>query len=231
MSIAFQLQIVPPSECRLLPQSISAWTQRDYDIVQTLAIRLRLIAISQVVRLWWPTQSTQRNARHRLRQLVEAGLLLRYIINAHPLLESQRPLAAWNPGQQLPNCRAVSGQSRSRWKHGAVPTEVYVASKKAAHLFGGDSYGLPALEHRDHDLLLADAYLAYRGQRPAEAANWIGEDFLPKAGFRIKDPDAFLIDRTGRPTRVIESAGRYSTKQIASFHEHCQDLSLPYELW
>ena len=122
-------------------------------------------------------------------------------------------------------------RGQGRWNSLAVPTEVYTASRQAANLFAGDSHGLPALEHRDHDLLLADAYVAYRTNRPEEAARWIGEDFLPKAGFRIKDPDAFLIDDSGRPMRVVESAGRYNRKQIASFHDHCQTLSLPYELW
>jgi hypothetical protein len=231
MSASHPLQLLPAAASWRLPKPVSVWTQRDYDIVQTLAIRLSLMAISQAVRLWWPKQSIQRHARRRLRQLVDAGLLLRYIINAHPLLEPKQPLVMWRPGEARPDCREASERARSRWNRPAIPTEVYTASRQAGNLFAGDSHGLPALEHRDHDLLLADAYVAYRTNRPQEATRWIGEDFLPTAGFRIKDPDAFLIDDAGRPMRVVESAGRYSRKQIASFHDHCRSLSVPYELW
>ena len=231
MIASYPFQILPPADCHRLPEAVSVWTQRDYDIVHTLAIRLRLMTISQAAAIWWPRQSTQRHARRRMRHLVHARLLQRYIINAHPLLEPKQPLVTWRPGEARPDCREVSERARSRWNSPAIPTEVYTASKQAANLFAADSHGLPALDHRDHDLLLADAYVAYRVQKPSEADRWIGEDFLPKAGFRIKDPDAFLIDDKGRPARVIESAGRYSTKQIASFHDHCKSLALSYELW
>ena len=60
---------------------------------------------------------------------------------------------------------------------------------------------------------------------------WVGEDTRPKAGYRIKDPDAWLLDAQGRTICVIESAGRYSTQQIESFHEHCVEYGLPYQLW
>jgi len=231
MSVSPKFQLLPPRSIEALPEVIRAWTQRDYDIIQVLAIRIQLITTPQAARIWWPNQTTQRNARKRLRRLAAAGLLERYIVNAHPLLKPQQPLADWRPGDRRPDCKMLSGRARRRWSQPAVPTEVFTASKLSANLFGGESHGLPTLDHRDHDLLLADAYAAHHVHNPADAARWIGEDFLPKAGFRIKDPDAFLLDDAGRPIRVIESAGRYSAKQIASFHEHCQSLALPYELW
>jgi hypothetical protein len=68
-------------------------------------------------------------------------------------------------------------------------------------------------------------------QRPELAALWMGEHGMPKAGYRIKDPDAFLCGESGQVLRVIESAGRYSVEQVQSFHEHCEVHDLPYELW
>ena len=106
-----------------------------------------------------------------------------------------------------------------------------MAAPLAANLLGSTSCGLPKPEHRDHDLLLAAVYVHYRTQHPKTAALWIGEHVLTKAGYRIKDPDAFLRDEQGRILQVIESAGRYSSAQVESFHEHCAELSLPYELW
>jgi hypothetical protein len=98
-------------------------------------------------------------------------------------------------------------------------------------LFGSTAGGSLSLPHLDHDLRLASLYVHYRRHFPDWARLWIGEHALPKAGYRIKDPDAFLQDKTGRVLRVIESAGRYSSWQVESFHEHCVENQLSYELW
>jgi hypothetical protein len=60
---------------------------------------------------------------------------------------------------------------------------------------------------------------------------WIGEDALPVAEYGVKNPDAFLFDEEWQPRRVIESAGSYSQKQVATFHEFCRVSRLPYEMW
>ena len=59
----------------------------------------------------------------------------------------------------------------------------------------------------------------------------MGEAARPKAGFRIKDPDAFLIDAAGKVRRVIESGGKYEPDRVEAFHDHCVTEGLPYELW
>jgi hypothetical protein len=101
----------------------------------------------------------------------------------------------------------------------------------SANLFGSSAGELSTLLHRDHDLLLAEVYVHYCRHSPQLAARWLGEDVFPKAGFRVKDPDAFLFADDGRPERVIESAGRYGRAQVQAFHEHCIEFDLPYELW
>lgn len=60
---------------------------------------------------------------------------------------------------------------------------------------------------------------------------WHGEDAVVIAERGVKNPDAFLMKVDGQVNRVIESAGRYSLKQLESFHQHCQTAELPYELW
>ena len=125
----------------------------------------------------------------------------------------------------------ASHQARARWTSESIATDVFVASRQSANLFGGTSNALPPLEPRDHDLLLADAYAFYREQRPETALRWIGEEFFPKAGFQVKDPDAFLVDGAGRFRCVIESAGRDGTTQVESFHDYCTLHNLPSELW
>jgi hypothetical protein len=108
---------------------------------------------------------------------------------------------------------------------------LFYATPLAANLYGSSAGRLPDLNHRDHDLLLAQVYVLFRKTRRDEARLWVGEDSFPKAGYQVKDPDAFLVDSAGEIIRVIESAGRYNLAQVRSFHDHCMQHGLPYELW
>ena len=206
------------------------WTYRDLDIIEALTRRIRLITAIEIARIWWPSSSPSR-PRRRIRRLVEAGLMTKTRVNAHPAFEVVRPTVKWKPGRPHPNLDRVAKKVQSRWNQPARPVTVYAASRLAANLWGSSAGRLPNRTHWDHDLLLARVYAHYRSAHPREAKRWVGEDCLPKAGYRIKDPDAFLVDDDGRLTRVIESAGRYSVKQLESFHEHCADNQLAYELW
>ena len=207
------------------------WTRRDLDIVETLTRRVRVLSLTQISAIWWTAAGSHRVTRRHLRRLVSGDLVVRTTVNTVAVQSVDRPLFNWRPGKREPDHRRVSSDARSRWNRAPVPTEVYLASRRAANLFGSTAGHLPRVEQIDHDLLLAEVYVLYRRDRPAEADRWIGEDTLPKAGYLIKDPDAFLVSRDGVTTRVIESAGAYSSKQIESFHQHCLEQSLPYELW
>ena len=207
------------------------WTHRDFDIAETLARRVRLLSLAQICRIWWPQARSPRIVRRRLGRLAAGGLVHRAIVNVHPPLDVSRPLAAWQPTEAEPDFLEVSVRAKARWRETSGPQELFFATRLAANLFGSTAGQLPALNHRDHDLLLGQVYALYRATRPAAAREWVGEDSLPKAGYRIKDPDAFLVDASGSLLRVIESAGRYSAAQCHSFHEHCAEHDLPYELW
>lgn len=207
------------------------WTDRDLDIVETLTRRVRLLTIEQIARIWWPARGTIRVVRRRLKHLIDGRLLQRTVVNAHPSLPVTAPLAAWHPGDTLPDLEHVSVKARKRWTEAAVPTDVYFATRLAANLFGSGAGRLPDFNHRDHDLLFGQVYALYRTSRTDEAGMWIGEDALSKAGYRIKDPDAFLVNAAGQRLRVIESTGRYNVRQVESFHEYCADRELSYELW
>jgi hypothetical protein len=208
-----------------------ALTSRDLDLLETLTLRVRLLTVRQVAQLWWPGGQNQRQARRRLERLAAANFVEMHRINAHPLLPVTRPLFDWQPGGDEPDNERLAAQCRGRWTKAAVPMMVCVAAALTANLLGSTARGIPPREHRDHDLRLASVYAAYRSHQPSLAALWTGEHGLPKAGYRIKDPDAFLCDGDGKVLRVIESTGRYSAAQIQSFHEHCEANSLPYELW
>ena len=206
-------------------------TARDLDLIETLTRRVRLLTVGQAAQIYWPKTVGRRTALRRLRQLAKSDWLDLHTVNAHPLLPVGKPLFMWQPDGPAPDVELVSQQLRGRWCQPARATRVCVASSRAACLLGSTARGLPPREHRDHDLRLAAVYLHYRTSRPRLAASWMGEHALAKAGYRIKDPDAFLRDSAGRIVRVIESAGRYSARQVESFHEHCRENNLSYELW
>lgn len=206
------------------------WTDQDLELVETLARRVRLLSAEQRARLSWRSPGGKTCDRPRLRKLMAAGLLCRSVVNARPLAAS-RPLFRWKPGDDAPDCQRLAEAIAARWPLASWPVEVCWASPLAAQLFGSSAGRLSALEHRDHDLLLADAYVQYRIREPMLAKRWCGEDARPKAGYRIKDPDAFILGDGGAVVRVVESAGRYGRKQLEDFHEHCADAELPYEWW
>jgi hypothetical protein len=208
-----------------------ALTHRDLDVLETLTRRVRLLTVQQVAQLWWPEGNCQRPARCRLERLSMANLIELHRVNAHPLLPVKAPLFAWQPGEVEPDFEQLAECCRDRWNKPEVPMTVCVAARLAANLLGSTARGVPKREFRNHDLRLASVYVAYRLQRPQLAALWIGEHALPKAGYRIKDPDAFLRQPNGDVVRVIESAGRYDAARVENFHEHCEANELPYELW
>lgn len=202
-----------------------------FRIVEALTRQIRIVSLKQAKDCWWPDFSNTKRARRKLMHMVERGWIERHLINAHPLLPVTQPLFAWRLGMEGPDPEAVSQRCHERWNRPAISTEVFVASPLAASLLGSTARGLPRREQWDHDLLLTSVYVHYHRRRPKLASTWIGEHSLPKAGYRIKDPDAFLMNSQRRVLCVIESAGRYSPDQVESFHEHCAERELPYELW
>ncbi len=206
-------------------------TSREYRILEALTRHVRMVSLRQAKECWWPDLPDTQAARRKLLRMARDGWIERRCINVHPLLPATQPLAAWRPGKPEPDPDSVSRLCQERWCRAAISMEVYVASPLAASLFGSTARGLPRREQWDHDLLLTSVYVHYQRQHPRLAAGWVGEHSLPKAGYRIKDPDAFLMGAGRRILRVIESAGRYSPVQVESFHEHCAERELPYELW
>ncbi len=207
------------------------WTHAELEIVETLTRRVCLMSASQLADVDWSGIESVQPLELPLNRLLAAELLLRTVVNVQPRLTLDKPLVAWQPGANQPDLQRARAAIKERWQQSAEPTEVYWASRRAANLFGSTARDLPDLFHRDHDLLLSEVYVLYRRHRREWAQRWLGENVFPKAGFRTKDPDAFLFGDDGRPALVIESSGRYGLRQLESFHEHCVAFELPYEIW
>lgn len=204
---------------------------RDMSITRSLTRQVRLMTTRQVAAIWWRNNGGLKECARRLNLLLDFGWVEVATLMVHPLLSQDEPLARWVPGDPRPDFQDVARISRSRWQCPAIPMEVVAASRMAANLMGSTSWGIPRSEHWNHDLHLSQVFVWYQLNSPLLAKHWIGEHVLPKAGHRIKDPDAFIVDGDRHVRLVVESAGRYGVKQVESFHRHCVRFQLPYELW
>lgn len=207
-------------------------TERDLDLLTVLSCRVRLLSSRMVLQIYGVDKRRGRHGlKRRLQQLVAHGFIQMHWVNAQAITVRRRPLFSWQPGREEPDSEQISATIRTTSGQAAVPTQVFTVTSFTANLFGSTAVGLPRTEQIDHDLRLAAVYVHYRRQHPQLAERWVGEHALPKAGFQIKDPDAFLHDDQGQVLRVIEASGRYRREQIQDFHDHCVDNDLPYELW
>ena len=215
------------------PSIQQTWTQRDIDILRTLAMRVRMLNEDQIVKIWWPKRDRgEGNSQRRLTKMRLAGLIHRYRITCHPIIELDEPIFIWRPGDNAPNPGKIAHRLRSRWKLPSVTQTVFVGTEKTCrHLFPGlGGAGPGKIYDWKHDLHVAEVYRFYRRYREDEASLWVGEDALPKAGFGEKDPDAFLMDGK-TPTRIVEFGGSYNAERVRDFHLHCRERLIEYELW
>ena len=159
------------------------------------------------------------------------GLIFRAIVNIRPLPNISRPLAEWTPGENEPDFTQISATAKARWRGPSVPHDIFFATPLAANLFGSSSGRLSHLDHRNHDLLLGQVYALFREGRSNEARRWLGKDSVAKAGYRVKEPDAFLVSSAGDTVCAIKATGHYDVARVQSFHDHCVESGLPYEIW
>ena len=210
-------------------------TARDEEILKTLALKVRMLSLDQLVQTWWKATATGKaNARRRLAALVANKLLRLAHVQARPLPELSAPVAVWKPGQSEPHFGAIAWQLQSRWRSPPRRTSVYVATQKTANQFGGRLRGI--IRHdlqATHDLGVAQVYLQFIAANPKVAKEWVGEDVLRLAYRRQKLPDAVLASSSaGTHIRlVIEFGGAYDAGRVRRFHQHCAAQQLPYEIW
>lgn len=207
------------------------WTSSLIDFLETLACRVRVMSLRQVRQLWSDGLGDGAGLDESLRRLVEAGLITGAVRPVAVAEVGAQPLFAWRPGSSAPDARAVASIAANRWPKTQSPIPLVSATRKACLLFGAAGGGLPPECHTGHDLILAEVYTRCRIRSPRIASAWVGEHATPMAERGVKNPDAYLADEAGAPRLVVESAGRYSARQVQAFHDHCASESLSYELW
>lgn len=209
-------------------------TQRDHELLETLGRKVRMLALEQIASTWWPdSRGSVTQARRRMLQLCEAGSLDRYDVLAHGFLELTKPVITWNMGDPPPDFGAVAWQLNHRWPPVAPRrTVLFMATERTCNLYGGPlTPRRPKPGQVTHDLHVGALYLRLLQADPVSAEAWVGEDTRPKSGFGLKDPDAILEYRDGRPSLVVEFGGRYDRGRVEDFHRDCKKRNRAYELW
>lgn len=209
---------------------------REKEILHALARKVRYFSLEQVAETWWPeTRSPRTYARRGLRRLAEHAFVDEVTLFALPLQPLVEPLFRWYEGRAAPDFGQLAYRMQTRFDATPQPiaTRVFAATRATLYEFGGPST-LKEITLKDgtHDLHVAGIYCLFHRTRPADATAWIGEDVRPKAGYRLKDPDAVLEFEDGRRPLVIEFGGRsYQSPHLQDFHADCANRGRDYELW
>ena len=212
--------------------NVTFWSQAERTLLETLTCKVAMLR-EREARLLWRHVDKDKQVRFCVacERLTAAGLLERYTVNLHRPIEPSSPALRTAAGHDADvDLTVISNQLKDRWNHACRPTNVLVASRRAANLYGSTSRGLPNLLHRNHDALLGEVYVHYLSNAPQIARMWVGEHVLARAGYQVKDPDAFLIRSEG-PFRVVESGGSYSRRQLESLVEYARERELELEVW
>lgn len=210
-------------------------TDREESLVRALSRQIRMVVLCQILRTFWTgSTSSERNCRKRLALLSEHGLLNRVRVLAHPVLDlgAMGPVYRWQPGEPAPDPHRVSWQLQSRWTEPLRPTTVYLATPRAASIFGGASDGKVRNQCQvTHDVHVSEIYLHLKRSAPTLAAAWVGEDILAPSRKGQKLPDAILHDEAGNPRLVMECGGKYPPERVLAFHSDNERRGLAYELY
>lgn len=204
---------------------------RDRDLLLALVQKVRLFSQKQIAEHWWTGEIA--NARRRMKVLSRVGLVQRITVPARTLPPIEAPLVTWQYDHAAPDFGQVAYQLQSRWKRRAVrPTTAYIATERAAQLYGGRTRG--ELKHpmqATHDLGVAAVWLCLHHQAPAWADAWRGEDQLAHTRRGEKLPDAFIVNGAGETVWVIEFGGAYDAARVEEFHLDCAAREIPYQIW
>lgn len=212
---------------------VTPLTDRQKEILQTLTLRVRFLSLHQIARTWWtPTTAGMNGARRQLASLVDAGFVSKESLHAHPELQLEAPVLVWTPGNPQPHFGAVAYQLEKRWTENVETVPAYFATPKAAKHFGGVPGSQRHPYQATHDLHVSTVFLKLFVADRDTADRWCSEDRLPELKrYREKLPDAAIKDQEGKIVRLVEFGGSYNERRVEKLHRHCDDYSLPYELW
>ena len=201
------------------------------DLLQTLALRVRLLSLDQVARGW--CQGHHANAHRLLEPFIESGWITAVVLSARPVEPPSAPVCLWAPEEPPPALGTVAYVLQRRGQGVPLqPIPAVLATTRTGRLLGVHCRGhLKNPIQAGHDLGLSEVYLWYRQNRMEAIPHWRGEEVIASERRGEKLPDAVLIDEQNRTRRVIEFGGFYDRERLEAFHQDCHARGLPYEIW
>ena len=140
-----------------------ALSERDIDLIETLARKVRVLTLNQIARTWWPDSVAPKSAaRHRLAELERAGFVVSFTAIAHPEILLSAPVISWTPGLPAPDFGSASHRLKRRWSRPAKATRCVSISNIAGRQFGDHGGRCPRESEEMHDIHLAQLYLLLR---------------------------------------------------------------------
>lgn len=205
-------------------------TPRDCEYLTALVMKVRLFNLRQISVHWWNGEIA--NARRRLKQLKDAGLIIQASVMTRPLPPIVGPIISWKPGDREPDFGSVAHALQKRWKNRPLrPCAAFLATERCAQVFGGKARaGFKQATQATHDLGVAEVWLLLRRSEPAMAEAWQGEDLLAHTRRGEKCPDAFIV-RDDEIVAVADFGSAYGRERVADFHSDCVARDLPYFLY
>src|SRR5262249_1528923 len=150
-------------------------TDRHWDLVEALALRVRLFSDEQAMRFLGLRDLS--GYRHFLQPLEAAGYVERRTFWAKPVPEMREPLLSFDESSMrlltlfvddLPNLfDRVLDSAHVRWANvSAVPTRCVIATNRGGHLFGCRHRGqLGKPLQASHDLAVSQVFVATRHEQ------------------------------------------------------------------
>ena len=205
--------------------------RRDQLLIQTLAIKLRLMSLQQIANTFFGGQIA--NASRRLKTLEHGRYMLRHRTVVRHLPAPKEPLVAWTPGQDTPQFTKTVYMLGRRWIGRPTRlTSLYLVGPRASAALGLKPHQrLPHVLQASHDLGLAATYLHFLENRPELAMHWVGENSMNTNPREGQVPDAIIANTDQTLSMAIEFGGQYTAKRLHRFHNHCKKRRLTYELW
>lgn len=205
---------------------MNAWTENEFDLLETLTRRIKLMTHEQLTELS-PIQDHSDSRVHPPHvRLLRADLLLTTTINARPL--PMVPLIDWTPDATAPEFDSVWRRIRDDRHQASRPTRVYWAAPKTANLFGVKGGSLGSINERQNDLRLAAAYVRHHAR--TSRGQWHGTAFAVKRFTSPVPVDAVIVEPDGVQQRAVLVA-RGDVQRLHEFHAACVTSATAYEVW
>jgi hypothetical protein len=195
-------------------------------LLPILTLKVRFLSEEQLSRAFW--EGNPRTAARYLYELRARGLVRRALILSHPEIALSGPLLTWKPGEPVPNFERASYACKKRWVSSPVRLPVWLATARAARIFGGTA-GEVRLATATHDLHAGALYLRLRGRETGDL-RLVREDFVrQEPGERL--PDFVLADAHNCIHHAFEFGGAAKPERIQKLHSYAEYFAIPYELW